>query len=184
MNTGVGVIPVQLTKKDFLIGLQVKIKILSKGVIEVQKNKEKLALNVLASFIQAANVPQISKTFMLREMAISNGLDEMKVLSIIPKLPQELLAESENSRLLNGFPVSIKPTDDDVAHLIIHNAAGNDPKAVLHRMAHIQQFIKKGQPQEQNENTQMQNSMASQQSAQIAGQQSQQQSMPQLTTSS
>lgn len=46
----------------------------------------------------------------------------MKVLSIIPKMPQELIAENENAMLLNGFDVTIKPTDDDVAHLIIHNA--------------------------------------------------------------
>jgi len=123
MNTGVGIIPVQLTKKEFLVGLKVKIKIVSKGSIDAQKNREKLALNILASFIQAANIPDISKTFMLREMAISNGLDEMKVLSIIPKMPQELLAENENAMLINDFPVKIKPTDDDVAHLVLHNAA-------------------------------------------------------------
>lgn len=182
MNTGVGVIPVQLTAKDFLIGLQVKIKIVSKGTIDAQKNKEKLALNVLAAFIQAANVPEISKTFMLREMAISNGLDEMKVLSIIPKMPQELIAENENALLLNGFDVTIKPTDDDVAHLVLHNAASKSPKAVLHRMAHIQQFIAKGQPQPMAANPQMQNSMQAQQSSQMAGQQAQQQSTPQITT--
>lgn len=101
----------------------VKIKIVSKTSIDAVKQKEKLALNVLASFIQAANVPEISKTFMLREMAISNGLAEEKVMAIIPKMPQELIAEMENSMLLNNFDVSIKPTDDDVAHLILHNAS-------------------------------------------------------------
>ncbi len=65
-------IPAQLTRKDFLVGMMVKIKIVAKGAIEAVKNREKLALNVIASFIQAANVPEISKTMMLREMAISN----------------------------------------------------------------------------------------------------------------
>ena len=143
MTTGVGTIPVQLTKRDFIVGLMVKIKVVSKGDIEAKKQAEKLALNVLASFIQASNVPEISKTFMLREMAISNGIDEEKVTAIIPKMPQELIAENENMMLLNDFAVTIKPTDDDVAHLILHNAAGNGVKATLHRMSHIQQYIAK-----------------------------------------
>ena len=81
--------------------MMVKIKIVAKGTIEAKRNKEKLALNVLASFIQAANVPEISKTMMLREMAISNGLDEMKVSAIVPKMPQEIQAEQENLMMLN-----------------------------------------------------------------------------------
>ena len=173
MTTGVGTIPVQLTKRDFIVGLMVKIKVVSKGDIEAKKQAEKLALNVLASFIQASNVPEISKTFMLREMAISNGIDEEKVTAIIPKMPQELIAENENMMLLNDFAVTIKPTDDDVAHLILHNAAGNGVKATLHRMSHIQQYIAKWQPQPQTANQPMQNSMMAQQSSQMAGQQAQ-----------
>lgn len=182
MNTWVWIIPVSLTKRDFLIWLQVKIKILSKWTIDAQKNKEKLALNVLASFIQSANVPEISKTFMLREMAISNWLDEMKVLSIIPKMPQELIAEWENNMLLNWFDVDIKPEDDDVAHLILHNASWNTPQAVIHRIKHIRQFIEKWQPIPMTQNQWLQNSMISQQASQQAWQQAQQLSWPNITT--
>lgn len=182
MNTWVWVIPVQLTKRDFLVWMQVKIKIISSWTIEAQKNKEKLALNTLAAFIQAANIPDISKTFMLREMAISNGLDEMKVMSIIPKQPQELMAEWENLQLLNDFDVNIKSTDDDVAHLIIHNASGNNPKATLHRWKHIRQYISKWQPQPQTANQWMQNSMMAQTASQWAAQNAQQMAWPNITT--
>lgn len=182
MNTGIGTIPVQLTKKDFLVGMMVKIKIVSGSQIEAQKNKEKLALNVLSAFIQASDVPDFSKKLMLREMATANGIDPMKVLSLIPKMPQELIAENENGLLLNGLPVQIKPTDDDVTHLILHNAGGNSPQCVLHRLAHIQQFIAKGQPKEEQNTSGAQNSMVAQQSSQMAGQQAQQQAAPQITT--
>ena len=83
-------------------------------------------------------------------------------------MPQELIAEKENAMLLNGFDVAIKPTDDDVTHLIIHNASGNDVKSTLHRLGHIKQYIDKGQPQPMSANPQLQNSMMAQQSSQMA----------------
>lgn len=143
VNTGLGSFPVQLTKRDFLVGMKVKIKIVSKGTIEAQRNKEKLAYSTVAAFVQNGNIPEVSKNIMLREMAIANGIDEQKVSVTIPKSPQEMLAERENALLLNGFTVHVNPDDDDVTHLILHSASGDSKEAVLHRMEHEKAYIKK-----------------------------------------
>ena len=62
----------------------------------------------------------------------------------------------------------VLPSDDDVTHMIVHGAAGSGVETTLHTMAHIQQYITKGQPQVSTANPQIQNAMASSQAGQLA----------------
>ena len=80
--------------------MRVKVIVISSTDVEAKKQKEALALNVLASWVQSANLPDISKMIMLREVAASNGMEEMKINVIMPKSPQERLATIENGILL------------------------------------------------------------------------------------
>ena len=52
--------------------------------------------------------------------------------------------------------------------MIVHGAAGSGVETTLHTMAHIQQYIAKGQPQVSTGNPQIQNAMASSQAGQLA----------------
>ena len=65
---------------------------------------------------------------------------------IVQETPQETDAKNENSMLRNNVYVAVEPTDDDMVHLAVHNGAGNNPTVEMHKWAHIQQHIAKGQP--------------------------------------
>jgi hypothetical protein len=84
INTGLGNIPVQLQKPEFLIGMQLKIRISSRSQIKQERNEQKLGLKEVFAFIQAASLPEISKTLWLRDLAESNDIPSERIASRIP----------------------------------------------------------------------------------------------------
>lgn len=150
VDTWVGTVPAELTKKEFLIGIKVKIKILSKWEIEQQKNKDKLWIQILYSATAAdPNVPTFSKTLLLRDYAEAMDFPVEKIATRFWVNPEEEIAKQENWLLLQWIPVKVNPNDDDFIHLIMQKDAWNSEAAELHYLAHIKQWKSKGKPQPQ-----------------------------------
>ena len=83
-----------------------------------------------------------------------------------------------------GFPVNIKPDDDDLCHLTFHKWGWTSDKTELHIQAHIQQWISKWRPQPMQQEWWMQ-WMQGQIASSMAASQASQNSNPvnpQLTT--
>ncbi len=147
MKNGLTVVPVSLTKKDFLVEDQVKIMVVSSGDIEMKKRKEQMAINAILPLLQTnPNASEAAKNHAFRLACRANGIEKEDADMIVQETPQETDAKNENSMLRNNVYVAVEPTDDDMVHLAVHNGAGNNPTVEMHKWAHIQQHIAKGQP--------------------------------------
>lgn len=142
LNTGIANIPTALKKKDFLIGMLVKITVKSKTLTQAEQNKERLALSNIAALALSSSIPEISKRMLLRDLAIASGYPEEKIASRFPKTPQEMLSEQENGVLSYKMDVSINPDDDHLTHLIVHKGAVENESTQKHIQAHIDAYIK------------------------------------------
>ena len=147
MKNGLTVVPVSLTKKDFLVEDQVKIMVVSTGDIEAKKRKDQMAINAILPLLQTnPNASEAAKNHAFRLACRANGIESEDANMIVQETPQETDAKTENLQLRNKVYVGIEPTDDDMVHLAIHNGAGDNPVVEMHKWAHIQQYIQKGQP--------------------------------------
>lgn len=147
MKNGLTVVPVTLTKKEFLVEDQVKIMVVSTGEIEAKKRKDQMAINAILPLLQTnPNASEAAKNHAFRLACRANGIEEIDAAQIVQETPQETDAKIENEQLRNNFWVNVEPTDDDMVHLAVHNGAGDNPTVQMHKWAHIQQYIAKGQP--------------------------------------
>lgn len=192
MKNGLTVVPVSLTKKEFLVEDQVKIMVVSSGDIEAKKRKEQMAINAILPLLQMnPNASEASKNHAFRLAALANGITKEDADMIVGETPQETDAKNENGILRYGQFVPVEPSDDDLTHLAIHTGAGDNPVVEMHKWAHIQQHIAKGQPKpvvpgsEEGGAGAMNEAMTaavSQQSANIGAQVAQTEQMPMVTT--
>lgn len=147
MKNGLTVVPVSLTKQQFLVEDQVKIMVVSSGDIEMKKRKEQMAINAILPLLQTnPNASEAAKNHAFRLACRANGIEKEDADMIVQETPQETDAKNENTMLRNNVYVAVEPTDDDLVHLAIHNGAGDNPTVEMHKWAHIQQHISKGQP--------------------------------------
>jgi len=144
ITLGAKIVPVQLTKKQFLQEDTIKITVQSTSQIEQERRKQQVAYNASLGLLQSFERPQASQNFTARRVLLANGVPEEHVDIEVPMTPQEMIAVQENNDMLNNIFVGIDPSDDDMTHLIVHKGSGNSPQSIAHRMAHVQAAINKG----------------------------------------
>lgn len=147
LNTGLGQLPISLSKKDFLVEDNLKITVLSTGEIEAQKRKEQQAINAVVPLLSAdPQMDKASKNHLMRLYARVNGIEEKDIAIILHDTPDEMMAKDENLILRDDEWVNVSETDDDLQHIAVHKAAGNTMATLAHIQAHIQAYIAKGKP--------------------------------------
>ena len=163
-----------LVKKDFL---EENVKIILDTTINRNVERQKQALAYANTFAQLQSIerPKIAQALTMRRILESNGVPLEDIASEVPPSPQEMLAAQENTLLLNGEFVDIRETDDDLTHMIIHKAWGDDMEALLHIQAHIDAYEAKwGEMANQSGLTEvnqgMINAQVAQNSSQVASQ--------------
>lgn len=150
LATGLGQLPVTLSRKDFLVEDNLKITVLSTGEIEAQKRKEQQAINAIVPLLSAdPNMDKAAKNHLLRLYARVNGMEEKDIAISLHDTPDEMLAKDENLMLRDNKWVNVNPTDDDLQHMAVHKAAGNTEATLAHVRAHIDAYIAKGKPMPQ-----------------------------------
>ena len=176
-------IPLHIKREDFYVEGNIKIDIETGSETEQRKNKQRLAFNqTVPMILQDPSVPSVSKRRALRRVWEINGVDQWQIDEELPKLPDEVLQEQENALLSQGIPVDINPEDDDLVHLVCVEAVTNTIEWEMHKQAHLLQYISKGKPQPQEQQSGMMNSLASQWMAQMWAQSTQANAQPQATT--
>lgn len=82
MYNGIGSVPVELKKKDFLTTAYNKIRVRSRTQLEITRKKEALALSQLTNLVMSMeNIDNYQKILLLRDYAEALGYDKTKVLS-------------------------------------------------------------------------------------------------------
>lgn len=175
-------VPIIIKKDDFFIEWNIRIDIETSSETEVRKNKQRLAFNQTVPLIlQDTKIPDVSKRRALRRVWEINGIAQEQIDEELPKLPDEILQEQENVLLAEWIYVDIKPDDDDLAHLICVEAVTHTTEWLLHKQAHLDQFIAKWRPQPMADTWWIQ-WLAAQWMAQMWNQNTQMNAQPQLTT--
>jgi len=161
-------VPIVIKKDDFFIEWNLRISIETSSETESRRNKQRLAFNqTIPLLLQDPGIPEISKRRALRRVWEANNVSIEAIEEEIPKLPDEILQEQENLLLAEWIYVDINLDDDDMAHLIAVEAVTYTVEGMLHKNAHIEQFIAKGKPQQNAQGGWMMNQMAAQWMAQM-----------------
>lgn len=79
INTGIGEIPLSLRKKDFLIGLQVKIQITTKSQIKQERAEQNAGMSQMMTLFMSSDLKPIEKKMLLRDMAELQGYPAEKI---------------------------------------------------------------------------------------------------------
>ena len=79
VNTGIGEIPLSLRKKDFLIGLQVKIQITTKSQIKQERAEQNAGMSQMMTLFMSSDLKPIEKKMLLRDMAELQGYPAEKI---------------------------------------------------------------------------------------------------------
>ena len=113
----------KLKKEDFLSIEDVKIYVKTSFEKEREDTANKIAFWQIFPLLQTLEVPKSSINFAYRQLFLSSWLKPQQVDIIIPKTPQEIIAE-ENIELLKMWEfVPVEDTYDPITHLVVLNSA-------------------------------------------------------------
>jgi len=148
LYNGVGTIPVELKKKDFLISASHRIKVRSKTQLEMTRKKEALALSQLVNLVMSMeNIDNYQKIILLRDYAEALGYDKSKILSRLSGWPEEEIIKQENAILERWLPMNTNPEDNHLMHIILQKPNENSNLEVIaHWQTHLAEWVKKGKP--------------------------------------
>lgn len=131
--TWYGLIKKELTKKDFLITENISIYVQTNTEKLEKQEKQRIAFSQVFPLLQTLEIPKSSMNFAYRQLLLANWLDNQQVDIIIPKTPQEILAE-ENVELLKMWEfVEVEPDYDPFTHLTLLKQAWNGVNVELYR---------------------------------------------------
>lgn len=141
-----GATPVELKKKDFLIGSYHRIKVKSASQVESQRRKDSQALSQITSLVASVDfIDNFQKVLMLRDFALALGYDENKVMTRLSGWPEEELVKAENEILFRGAYLDINPTDNHLMHIMLQKPNQNsNTETIAHFHAHIVNWIEAG----------------------------------------
>jgi hypothetical protein len=101
-------------------------------------------LQQFRGFVQQIAIdPNSNLRFALKKLGKLTGLKTDEVDQVLPPVVDELIAEDENKILEKNGLVKVKPTDDYIIHMEIHNKLSDTPAKYAHMNAHKQAMILK-----------------------------------------
>lgn len=117
--TWYGLIPKTLKKKDFLTIEVISIYVITNTDKVEKEEKQRIAYWQIFPLLQTLQVPPSSINFAFRQLLLTSGIEPQQVEIMIPKTPQEIIAE-ENIDLLRAWEfVEVEENYDVFTHLTI-----------------------------------------------------------------
>jgi len=167
--TSYGVVPRDLSKKDFALWDNVRIKIVTVIEKEKKENKLRLAYWTAIWLIQNLNLSESAQKFLYRDYFQTLWLDEEKAERIIDYTPDEIEAIINVSSLNAWINVQVRQDYDPMTHLSAIKAARPWPNVDLYRYSLMRLYKVKWKPLPQEwENESVSNNIASQAMSTIA----------------
>jgi hypothetical protein len=135
-----------LRRENIVASVDPDVKVESRVVSEA-KNYNKL--QVFRGYVQMiAQDPNANLRYALKKMGRLSGLKKDEIDQILPPVIDELIAEDENKVLEANGIVVVKPEDDHVIHMEIHNKLSDTPAKYAHINAHKKaMMLKKTNPE-------------------------------------
>lgn len=82
--------------------------------------------------------PTANRRYALKRLARLNDWKKDEIDRLLPPTSEELQAEKENEELNKNKRMRVKPTDNHITHLEIHNKAADTPATYAHVQTHIE----------------------------------------------
>jgi len=124
----------KLSKEDITSKLDFDIKVESTVVSSAKQAEELQKIGNLKML--TAQDPGVNQKFINKKMAKLSGMTNDEIMLMYPPTPDELIAQEENEQLGNKELTLVKPTDNHMEHLFIHNQAKDSSAKEGHIAAH------------------------------------------------
>ena len=148
-NTGFGVIPRELRKKDFLAEKYVRIQVITVAELDKRRDKERLAYANTLPLLQTLERPKAAQNYSYRRFLISSWIPENQVDIEIPLTPQEIVAIENVEALTYWEFVEVKEDYDPLTHLIAIKAAPQELNTMIYRQSLLDLYKAQGGNPEQ-----------------------------------
>ncbi len=150
--TWYGIIPKELRKKDFLAVESISIYVVTNTEKIEKMDKQRVAFWQVFPLLQTLQVPPSSINFAFRQLLLASWIDAQQVEIMIPKTPQEIIAE-ENIDLLRAWEfVEVEEDFDVYTHLVMLKQAGNGINVQIYRKSLLELYkLQWGSPEQLNE---------------------------------
>jgi hypothetical protein len=142
--TGYGMIPKKLRKKDFLINDDIEIYVVTNTERQEKLDKQRVAFAQVFPLLQTLQIPPVSMNYAFRQILEANGLDSQQIEIIVPKTPQELIAETNIELLKMGEFVPMEETYDPMTHLIMLKNVENTVNVEIYRQGLLELYKMQG----------------------------------------
>lgn len=135
-----------LTRDQIVTAVDPDIKVSSKVVADAERRQELMTFRTFVADI--AKDPNTNMRFALKELGRLSAIRRDRVDMLLPPTASELQAEEENIALSKGQKVKVLETDDDMAHIIMHERAAETPAKKAHINAHKRALmLKRAKPE-------------------------------------
>ena len=169
IETWYGTLPRELTKKDFITDLAVKIKIETVVEIEERNQTDRVAYAQMIGFLQAIpNRPESAQLNTMRNFGRSWGMSDAALEMELPQTAQELVAHDNIWLLLAGESVEVRDDYDPDTHLLMIQAAWNGDNVEMYRYGLLKLKKIQGKTEAEQTDPSVANNLAAQASAQAS----------------
>ena len=164
LQTGAFSMQRELTRKDLVTDMSLKIVIETRIEIEEQKQKDRLVYQQMIAYLQTIpNRPESAQLNTLRNYARSMDMREDLIEMEIPPTVQELIAQENTKLLMDWEYLEVDPSYDPDTHLISIAPLGNEMENVAvyrYMLTRLKQI--KPQQQQEQQNESMSNNLVAQ----------------------
>lgn len=123
-----------LTRDQIITNVDPDVTIKSKVVADAERQQELMTFRAYVADIMQD--PNTNVRFALKELGRLSAIRADKLNLLMPQTASEMQAEQENARLSENKKVNVDPTDDDMAHIMVHTKAAETPAKQAHINAH------------------------------------------------
>ena len=169
IQTWFGSMPRELSRKDFLSDIALKLKIETQVEINEKKQKDRVAYGQLIGFLQTIpNRPISAQLNTMRNYARAMDMDEEDIDMEIPLTAQEIIAQENVLALLEWQNVKIDESYDPDTHLLAIRSVSWIDNVAMYKYWLLKLKKIKWEEQQQPQNEWMANNLASQASASVS----------------
>ncbi len=133
----------KMTRENVIMAVDPDITVESRVLAEAKKRNRLQVISNLMTMI--GQDPYANKRYAEKILAEESGLEPYEIELLLPATPEELLAQKENDAINQGKNVPVKPTDDDLVHIMEHLKADENEAQRKHIEAHRMAIVAKKQ---------------------------------------
>lgn len=135
-----------LTRDQVVANVDPDVKVQSKIIADAERKQELMTFRAYVADI--ARDPSANLRYALKELGRLSAIRRDRIDLLLPQTASEMQAEEENVALSNNQKVKVLETDDDIAHIIIHERAAETPAKKAHINSHKRALmLKRAKPE-------------------------------------